>query len=409
MRVGLLIDDFFPASGGIGRSVQTQLEELVRLGHEPILVAPDRFLEKPGICQVIETPTLWARPMPPHLSVLRHSRVRAEAISGRARFDVIHSQTERGALMLGSQVARMQCVPHVHTFHANVAGTHRAVRSAAFGTLAYRVLVNPLLTRASGRRPPRTHLPHRESEAGGLLARMDWASFADIAGKVDAFTVPSPFMLDLMDEAADHPLPGFVVPTGYNAQLKAAIDTAERERDDDTIRFLALGRLSREKRIDVLVKAFLLADRPDAELVVVGDGDQRNALRRLAGEDHRIHLRGHRGDLGEIAGELVNADVLAMTSHRFESQGLVAVEAVAAGLPVLYCDDRLTVGLSRETALLSEPDVRSLAAGITQLCDRELLGRMSAATSRLLPDLSPTRTAERYLEVYTHALHGKGR
>ncbi len=409
MRVGILIDDFFPASGGIGRSVQTQLEELVHMGHEPILVAPDRFLEKPRICEVIECPTIWVPPMPPHLSVLFHGRATAERISARADFDVIHSQTERGALILGARLARLQSIPHVHTFHANVAGTHRAVRSAALGTVSYQALVNPILTRASRRRSPRVHLPRRESESGGLLARMDWASFADIAGKVDAYTVPSHFMLDLVEEAADHHLPGFVVPTGFNARLKAAIDATRRERTDDRFRFLAVGRLAREKRIDVLVRAFLEADRADAELVIVGDGDQRRQLRRLAGGDPRIDMRGHLGDLGDIAWELVNADVLAMTSHRFESQGLVATEAVAAGLPVLYCDDRLTVALSPKTALLTEPDVRSLAAGIVRLCDRELLGRMSAATTSLLPGLTPGRTAERYVEVYDHVLQPKGR
>ena len=34
MRVAILIDDFFPSSGGIGRSVETQIEELTSMGHE---------------------------------------------------------------------------------------------------------------------------------------------------------------------------------------------------------------------------------------------------------------------------------------------------------------------------------------------------------------------------------------
>ena len=45
MHVALLIDDFFPSSGGIGRSVETQIQELTDLGHWVSLIAPDRHLE----------------------------------------------------------------------------------------------------------------------------------------------------------------------------------------------------------------------------------------------------------------------------------------------------------------------------------------------------------------------------
>ena len=60
--------------------------------------------------------------------------------------------------------------------------------------------------------------------------------------------------------------------------------------------------------------------------------------------------------------------------------GLVITEAVAAGLPVLYCDDRLTVGLSRDSAHLTGPDVDDLAAGFKHLAEHpEQRRRMAAA------------------------------
>ena len=64
MHVALLIDDFFPSSGGIGRSVETQIQELADLGHEVSLIAPDRHLEKPRNCRVIECPTSTPRGFP---------------------------------------------------------------------------------------------------------------------------------------------------------------------------------------------------------------------------------------------------------------------------------------------------------------------------------------------------------
>ena len=407
LRVAVIIDDFFPASGGIGRSVQTQLEELTALGHEVTLIAPDRHLQKPRLGRIIECPTIYLEGLPAHLSVLHCSDRRARLISAVGRFDIVHSQTERGALVLGSKLAQLQDIPHLHTFHANIAGTHQTVRGSIFGTLSYLLLVLPALRAAKQIDTPATRLPSARRETGGLAARFDWKSFAQIAQRVDAYTVPSPFMRDLIDEAAGDPLPSYVVPTGYNRGMKDAIDAAPRERSDEKVRFLSIGRLAKEKRLDVLIKAFRSADLPDAELVIVGDGDQRDVLKRLAEGADNIDFRWHLSSLQAIAYELVNADTLVLSSYRFDSQALVISEAVAAGLPVMYCDGRLTVGTSADASLLTGPDVSSMANGFRTLMDSQRRRAMSSASAKLLPHLSPERTAERYVAAYNDLLERK--
>ena len=400
MHVALLIDDFFPSSGGIGRSVETQIQELTDLGHRVSLIAPDRHLEKPRSCRVIECPTIYVEGLPAHLSILHNSERRARLITKCARFDVVHTQTERGALILGARIARLQGIPHLHTFHANVAGTHQTVKAAIFGTWLYQFLINPLLTRAAGRASSRSRLVPRSQEPGGLAARMDWASFADIAGKVDAWTVPSPFMKDLVETAATHRVPGYVVPTGVGRGMLDAISQVRRERSDEAVRFTTVGRLAKEKRLDVLVRAFRRAGIPGSELVIVGDGDQRPLLKMLAAGAGNIDFRGHLRSLDAIAYELVNSDVFVLTSHRFDSQALVLSEAVAAGLPILYCDDRLTVATSPESALLTEPDISSLAAGMRKLADPGRRAAMRSASRGLLEELTPRHTAEAYVSIY---------
>lgn len=407
MHVALLIDDFFPSSGGIGRSVETQIQELTDLGHRVSLIAPDRHLEKPRSCRVIECPTIYVEGLPAHLSILHNSERRARLITKCARFDVVHTQTERGALILGARIARLQGIPHLHTFHANVAGTHQTVKAAIFGTWLYQFLINPLLTRAAGRASSRSRLVSRVQEPGGLAARMDWASFADIAGKVDAWTVPSPFMKDLVETAATHRVPGYVVPTGVGRGMLEAIAQARRERSDETVRFTTVGRLAKEKRLDVLVRAFRRADIPGSELVIVGDGDQRPLLRMLAAGARNIDFRGHLRSLDAIAYELVNSDVFVLTSHRFDSQALVLSEAVAAGLPILYCDDRLTVATSPESALLTEPDISSLAAGMRKLADPGRRAAMRSASRGLLEELTPRHTAKAYVSIYEELIGAK--
>jgi len=407
MHIALLIDDFFPSSGGIGRSVETQIQELTDLGHRVSLIAPDRHLEKPRSCRVIECPTIYVEGLPAHLSILHNSERRARLITKCARFDVVHTQTERGALILGARIARLQGIPHLHTFHANVAGTHQTVKAAIFGTWLYQFLINPLLTRAAGRASSRSRLVPRSQEPGGLAARMDWASFADIAGKVDAWTVPSPFMKDLVETAATHRVPGYVVPTGVGRGMLEAIAQVRRERSDETVRFTTVGRLAKEKRLDVLVRAFRRAGIPGSELVIVGDGDQRPLLKMLAAGAGNIDFRGHLRSLDAIAYELVNSDVFVLTSHRFDSQALVLSEAVAAGLPILYCDDRLTVATSPESALLTEPDISSLAAGMRKLADPGRRAAMRSASRGLLEELTPRHTAEAYVSIYEELIGAK--
>ncbi len=400
MRVGLLIDDFFPSSGGIGRSVQTQIDELVRLGHQVVLIAPNRHLEQPINCETYACPTVYIEGLPAHLSVLHHSQRRAKAITHKWRFDLVHSHTDRGALALAARIARLQGIPHVHTFHANIAGTHATVKAALLGTWSYRALVLPALRLATKKRLPAAKRPSAQQEPDGLAARTDWKSLADIAAQVDAWTVPSEFMREIISSCSASNVPGYVVPTGIARGMQEALQRVTRQRDDAKVRFLSVGRLAKEKRIDVMVQAFQRANLPNAELVLVGDGDQLKHLKALAGDDPNIKFLGHKKSLEDIAQELVDADVMVLVSYRFDSQGIVIVEAAAAGLPLLYCDERLHFGISADSAVLTDPDADAIAEGMRVLADDNRRARMRQALSSLQSELLPERTAEKYLDIY---------
>lgn len=64
LRIALILDDIYPASGGIGRSVQVQVNELVRMGHKVTLMAPRHYLEKPDNCETIVMPSTYISGMP---------------------------------------------------------------------------------------------------------------------------------------------------------------------------------------------------------------------------------------------------------------------------------------------------------------------------------------------------------
>lgn len=98
---------------------------------------------------------------------------------------------------------------------------------------------------------------------------------------------------------------------------------------------LYVGRLSPEKGAVPLVDAWGRAGRTDLELAIIGDGPQRAAVQRLAGPTVRV--LGHR-PAAEVRRAMLGARAVVVPSLWAEPFGLTAVEAMAAGAPVIATD-----------------------------------------------------------------------
>jgi glycosyltransferase involved in cell wall biosynthesis len=154
------------------------------------------------------------------------------------------------------------------------------------------------------------------------------------------------------------------------------------------LRLLAVGRLGRYKGFDVLVRA--LANVPDASLLLVGDGECARELRAQAsaeGVEQRIAFAGGIDD-ATLAGAYAAANVFVLPSlDRGEAFGLVLLEAMRAGLPVVASAIRGSgvgeVVIDGETGLLVEPGAPdALAAAIERVGDPALRARLGAAGHR---------------------------
>lgn len=93
----------------------------------------------------------------------------------------------------------------------------------------------------------------------------------------------------------------------------------------------AIGRLDEQKGFDLLIRAFRRLDNPAVSLHIYGEGPEKQHLQSLAQGDARIAFRGWASNPADAVD---GVDCVVMPS-RWEAYGLVAIEALAAGRPVL--------------------------------------------------------------------------
>lgn len=409
LKIAVFSDDFFPASGGISRSIQTQISGLAERGHQVTLFVPKFFLDKPDNCRVVVVPTLYFRGAPPYTTILRYDYWYAKKISKQHSFDIVHSQTERGGLMLAANISKIQKIPHIHTFHANLAGTHETDPFASlWGSLAYLALVNPSIALISKKRiASDVVIPPGHTDALSFPARFDWHTLATIASRVDAYSAPAHFMIRRIEECSEGLVGrGEVIPTGVNPVFSEAIKNTKRTVKGNTLRLLSVCRLSREKRVDIIIESFILANLPNGQLDIVGTGDQLKRLRKQAKDHPNIIFHEQISDMTAMAKLYKNADAFILASYKFDTQAITIAEGVVAGLPIVYCDDRLDIGVDPSNSLLAEgPHAEDIAAAIRKLSDKKLRRTLSRASSKIAPNLAPERMTKQYIELYRRAIN----
>ncbi len=175
-------------------------------------------------------------------------------------------------------------------------------------------------------------------------------------------------------------------------------------------RVLFVGRLNAQKGLADLLDAMAWV-RPTATLDVIGDGDDRDALReraKRAGLGDRVRWRGAipRTDLPAAYRE---AQVVVIPS-RNEGLGLVAVEAQLSRTPVIaYRSGGLpdVVDATSGGTLVPPGDIRALAAAIDAVIADpvQAQGHGAAARARMLDRFSPAVVAAGYRDRYLAALH----
>jgi 1,2-diacylglycerol 3-alpha-glucosyltransferase len=166
-----------------------------------------------------------------------------------------------------------------------------------------------------------------------------------------------------------------VIPTGTSLEPYQRADgkalRKEKGWQDETI-LISVGRLAPEKNWETLLQAFakVYPEHPNLRLVLIGDGTAKESLQELAsdlGIAERVTFTGSL-PFEEVPAYLKAADAFSFASIT-ETQGLVTIEAMAAGLPVVAVDGSGTRDIVEhgKQGYLVENDADALAKGLHQL------------------------------------------
>jgi len=312
MRIMIGCDTFSPDVNGAARFAERLAAGLVRRGHEVHIVAPaQRWRRSAPHTEIIEGEAMTVHRLPalrwlPHdwLRFVLPWRARhyARKIFERVTPDVLHIQSHivigRG-LSFEAARRRIRVVATNHVMPENVLDF--------------------------------TLLPER---AKRVFVRWGWWDADRILKRASAVTTPTRRAADFLERNTTR---RGVLPVSCG--LRAADYTADLSpRTENKIVFV--GRVTLEKEIDVVIRALTrLEPALDATFTIVGDGDQRKNLEKLAAElgvADRVTFTGRVSD-EQLRRHLTEATVFAIASIA-ELQSIATMEAMASGLPIVAAD-----------------------------------------------------------------------
>jgi glycosyltransferase involved in cell wall biosynthesis len=391
LRVLIATDQYEPMVGGVPTVTRELARGLAERGHTVEVLVPSasgRSGTRPGpgsaaagrLTVASRRSVRWPWYPDQRLGLLSPSAAR-ELIDGFVP-DVVHVHSPLTLGAVARSAARRRCVPVVYTNHYLPANVH------------------PVAGRADR--------PGPAARAAGALFDVGFYGYlTGFANRCDRVTAPTATALLLL---RDHGLraPSQVVSNGVD------LDVFSPGQADESLRrayalpsgrplILSVGRLSPEKRADVLIEAVGVLG--DAVLALAGSGPDQERLRALAeglGVSERVRFLGFIPG-ADLPGLYRLADVFAIASEA-ELQSLATMEAMACGLPVVAVNAGALGELVHpgENGFLARPGrVSDVAGSLDLLCrDAALRARMSKAGLRIIADHDRHRLLALWESIY---------
>ncbi|MDG2266565.1 MAG: glycosyltransferase [Candidatus Marinimicrobia bacterium] len=148
----------------------------------------------------------------------------------------------------------------------------------------------------------------------------------------------------------------------------------KRSKTGDTFTFISVALLRPEKRLDILIKAFAILSKhiPNIVLTVIGDGPEKNKLKLLShklGVNNRINFIGYQNKIA-VSDILRDHDALVLSSE-VETFGVVIVEAMSVGLPVIAtkCGGPESIVVAETGVLVDSNDKNKLSVAMKNMIE----------------------------------------
>ena len=418
LRVLIVTDQYEPMVGGVPTVTRELARGLAGRGHAVRVLAPSasgRSSAEPGpdigsavggqLTVAAPRSVRWPWYEGQRLGLL--SPAAAGAVIDGFAPDVVHVHSPLTLGAMARSAARRRRVPVIYTNHYLPANVHPTAGRPEPGTarsVPAPVSLVPRIaraTRATG---------EAVADAGGALFDVGFYGYlTGFANRCDRVTAPTATAMLLL---RDHGLraPSQVVSNGVDldAFSPGPPDEPLRRRyglPDGRPLILSVGRLSPEKRADVLIEAVARQETPDAVLALAGAGPDAQRLRALAarlGVSERVRFLGFI-PAADLPGLYRLADVFAIASEA-ELQSLVTMEAMASGLPVVAVNAGALGELVHpgENGFLTRPGLAGDVAGSLDLLCRDagLRARMSKAALRIIADHDQRRLLALWESIY---------
>ncbi|NLG83640.1 MAG: glycosyltransferase family 4 protein [Firmicutes bacterium] len=390
LRVAFFVDNFYPQFNGVLTSYMNTVRELVRRGHEVFIVAPKIASRKRYDPKDFPYPLLYRRGIPaffypdfrltPPFSLTSLLHIR------RFAADIIHFHSPLTVAMQGIATARLLGIPLIGTFHTFFA-EREYLRVVGLEDWDWLVRAgwwyNNLFYNACAVVVSPSRWTAEELRLHGVRSRIE--------------VIPNG--IEFSRYAAFSPRGSLPVYLPEGAEI-----------------VLYVGRVSREKCLEVLIEAMrhLVVARPQAHLVIVGDGPARDelmALVRAYGLETKVTFTGFiRNEELLSSGLLGRAKVFA-TPSTSENQPMTILEAMIFGLPIVGVAARGVPELIADNGFVCPPgEAKTMAEAIGRiLADEGLRAKMGAASRRMVQEYSIEKTTEKLINVYREAIAEKKR
>jgi 1,2-diacylglycerol 3-alpha-glucosyltransferase len=358
MKILFLSDVYFPRVNGVSTSIKVFKNDLIKLGHEVHLICPAyNEINTDKTITTIKSKPIFFDPED-HLMSWTDLNKKTEWIK-KQKFDLIHIHTPFIAHYFGKKLAKILNVPIIETYHTSFED--------------YLHLYLPILPESFARWLSRNIAKYLCNHCHGIISPSE-----QLKETLKNYHVTKPIK---------------VVPTGlpdksFKKTNKYTFRKLYNISPTDPL-LLFVGRVAHEKNIDFLLHVFkyIAKENKSIKFLITGEGPAFEHIQKLIKKfnlEHSVILTGYLEADHELLNCYASSDLFIFAS-KTETQGLVLIEAMAQGLPVVALAENGTKSILENNpgAIIAKDDPKEFAKTCLRLLNnKKKLSEMSVKAKK---------------------------